>query len=748
MAAGQIAAFADDYVRAWVELDDWEAQLRQLKQAAKAALDENRKNRQDQAGRSKVFAAQRALTQTRTRAALETLLRIEKGEAPPELRMAELALPHGRYLIQHFCNDQGFQSDLQLQWDARELTFPYDAAAGRAFLAAIGARYHRHLSLTEDQQRTRRSAARDRLGNQMKRLVAALEAAQHAALVEEQTQLPRLEARAMLPHEQDVTYSPEHRNLFRFEEGTGGGRVAISLQTTCAHRRKSHPLMAMAENEATADFYNKTIAPHTAHWVEVEVVVGDELIFTIKVREFFADNASVVYPFVAVAKTQTGDFRRREYTVVDFPPHVMQGTPSEIRTMGEAARASQWLPAGGIPGYTPLSEQTELVTLLRSDNLEIPIEQARAYYSVEDRKKGDSVVYFVCYGGVVLGVQIHTPQVRQLWYDWDAARPGVRFAEGGRGGRGGGRGGGGGRGSHRQPVPPRPNYDNQFPPPAWAQRQAQAWQTMLPGWHQQQQHGWNQWWHQQQIEGGQGVPPGYQVVGPGPAAHYDDRPPGQQAQPAAPAAPAPQAPRPRPPNARPQLPPNRAGGPLDRGDTYVAFHGFNVAETMVPTNIEVDDGRGSIVYALKSAARDMIVYITTDERDKIFAMRGLWLWRRSSGLTFFKVGKYRKTLTGAAAGEWAQEGVPTNKVQVTIRPRPETSTAQVTEPAPAPRPNVRGQYEAEGSFLPPQPRRMATRFGAAWQPTGESDLSAVMASLEEIKRALNDAQLLKDALTG
>ena len=54
---------------------------------------------------------------------------------------------------------------------------------------------------------------------------------------------------------------------------------------------------------------------------------------------------------------------------------------------------------------------------------------------------------------------------------------------------------------------------------------------------------------------------------------------------------------------------------------------------------------------------------------------------------------------------------------------------------------------ASTATLPYQPRRLASRPGADWRPSVESDLQHVMASLEEIKRALNDAQLLKDVLT-
>jgi hypothetical protein len=55
--------------------------------------------------------------------------------------------------------------------------------------------------------------------------------------------------------------------------------------------------------------------------------------------------------------------------------------------------------------------------------------------------------------------------------------------------------------------------------------------------------------------------------------------------------------------------------------------------------------------------------------------------------------------------------------------------------------------QTASEYLPFQPRRLVSRVGAAWQGDGGVDLRAVMASLEEIKRALNDTQVLKDVLT-
>ena len=45
-------------------------------------------------------------------------------------------------------------------------------------------------------------------------------------------------------------------------------------------------------------------------------------------------------------------------------------------------------------------------------------------------------------------------------------------------------------------------------------------------------------------------------------------------------------------------------------------------------------------------------------------------------------------------------------------------------------------------LLPLQPRRLAVRFEAPWQPP-TVNLGAVMADLREIKRALNEERLLK-----
>ena len=428
-SVSQFSVFQDGYAGKWVELDDLQAQLRTAKQAAKQDLDAHRADRDSPVAKNANNAAQYRLTQVRTRAALETLLRLENDEAPPELTQEELELPSDRFLIQHFCVDKGFASDMQLRWVEKGLQYPRDLAGARDFLRRVGARYLRHADLTREQPRT---ALRQRILEQMDGLTWALRkaASEGGGLEARQANLPPLmmsaraedppppmmSARPLEPYEHDVTYSPAHRNVFAaLLKGAGDQAVLLELQTTCASRRRTHPLFP--ENQKTAEFYNEEIAPHTAHWVEIRVTTPNQ-VFYLKVHTFFAEGVSVVHPFIAHATTEAADFRDRKFKVVELPPCAMQGRPSEMKAMVQAVRAYSYVASEVAASYRPLKDTPALMDRLAQPGADIlEGKLARAYYSVEDRKKGDSVVYFVYFNGNILGAQIHTPEVRQLWWD-------------------------------------------------------------------------------------------------------------------------------------------------------------------------------------------------------------------------------------------------------------------------------------------------------------------------------------------
>ncbi len=274
----------DKYVAGGDSLDAWAGRLRRGKLAAKAAVDASKEDA--------IVKTQRQLTRLRTRAGLSILRDIDEGRAHPSLLLGGRAIPPGRFLIQLFSNDEGFKSAMQLHWQRDEGgALPTDEAGVRQYLAALGQRFHRHALLTREQQQLRETSAREKVLKHTFGLYTILARASQSPIKFTDT-LPALGA-AVDPDEHDVTYSPDHRNVYRVEneiqEQTGPVRFTVRMQITCANRRASHP--SLVENQGTAEFYNATISPVTARWVEVDVLVGG-VIYKLKIREFLSENSS------------------------------------------------------------------------------------------------------------------------------------------------------------------------------------------------------------------------------------------------------------------------------------------------------------------------------------------------------------------------------------------------------------------------------------------------------------------------
>ena len=157
-----------------------------------------------------------------------------------------------------------------------------------------------------------------------------------------------------------------------------------------------------------------------------------------------------------------------------------------------------------------------------------------------------------------------------------------------------------------------------------------------------------------------------------------------------------------------------------------------------PERIQViANGGGSIDFMLEKAEPNDILYVAFRKPSlTIKVVNGVWVYTGGTGDwddPFIKrVNPHHLDDVGSTV--WTKHGGMGVTIEIIM-----FDGDEVWDPNAA--------STASTATLPYQPRRLASRAGADWRPSVESDLQHVMASLEEIKRALNDAQLLKEVLT-
>jgi len=834
-------AFEDDYVTEFPELDDWDARLAVVKKRAKRALDANReavdmgKSEKDRFG--EISRAQNELTTLRTRAATSLLTQFEAKKAPPDMYQHRAELPEGSSLVQHFGTFQGFSSTMQLEWNRSNSGVPVDWDKARGFIHSLIARYQQHLDFTRAQFERFPSDMHRQLVEQLELLLGSMSRACGVKSVVPQSILkggaPVLRPAPVHPAEGDITYDPENRTLFRADLGDG---YYVSLQTVTAHRRKSH--RAMTENTETAAFYNNVIAPRIAPWVEISVVAKD-LTARIKVSDYFDAGTSVVYPFVAVGRGTADDFRRAEYDVTVLPSYVMQGIPSEINAMKQVCLLGGYMRQARvqeIAGYKRYSDSFAKGSI-KSDLTRI-LSYARAYYSVENRQKGDTTVYFLQYDNVVVGVQVFCPEIRHLWYErpqnvegrgasggqeptpqvfvggghirfhqheqhdrrnsgqGQQGRPGQQHHYQGQQGRPGqhhyqGQQGhpgqqhqdrrNGGQGRPNQPpkrdwnqfIDPRQGFVPPPPPPeATVLRVAPGKQELnipdavvlvLPdgrsvpfrlesathgkiiysvkdvaGWEDAVIYSWEKGWSMnyvfnkgwakadtpsvlvdmrqcQWVDVSTGATMVFKVT-TAPTVRFVRVGSSGGGDAPAPAV-APPAPAPT---------------------VVVPISVYKDDSALVPDELQVEHRGNVYTLTLAFSERDNLAYVSGNGAVSLRVVKGEWAFAptKTDLSTPFVKQVNPRVLSDPPSGVWKKSYGLTTVLSVSIPPGVERTRVKESTAS-----------QESTATLPYQARRLASRPGADWRPSVESDLQHVMASLEEIKRALNDAQLLKEVLT-
>ena len=749
--SARVPAFEDDYVTEFPELDDWDKKLQTAKRSAKRVLDKLRDvDIVGEVKTSEIYKAQQALTILRTRAALSLLEQFEDHRAPPDMYQRRATLARNASLIQHYCTHQGFNSTMQLEWKRDAAVMPTDWDTAKGFILSLLVRYQQHLNLTRKQFERLPGDVHGKIIKQLELLTGGLSRACDVRSAQVQSILKGgasfVRPPPVHPDEGDITYDSGNRSLFYAKLDDRGQRDVeqesehhVSLQVVTAHRRKSH--RAMTENAQTAEFYNKVIAPKITPWVEVEVVLSD-LTVRIKVSDFCDADTSVVYPFIAIGNDKGEDFRDNGYVVHALPAYVMQGIPNEINSMKQVCLLSNYVQQvyrSGVNGYVDYSKSA-VRGLIRKSPDRI-LNYARAYYSVEDRQKGDTAVYFLQYGGVVVGVQVFTPDIRHLWYERSQHRqepgglpPTPQFGYPQR------------RNSHiqfagdrrRSQSPRRGQSPGRYQHPQQQQQQQHGGWQQHPHPQQQQHGGW-----QQQARRGEGNKRGEgQFINP----QQVPAPPPPRPRPA------PSAPRPRPAPPAPQpnvvlVPPRQPGQPAwgrpkimvpDLQDGVVASVSQKFPDA-APERIQlvVNSGNGVFDLDLENASLNNIVYRGARGDNIILqVVNGVWVFVGGYGdrMDPFIKQVNPHHLDDVGSTVWTKHGGMGVTIEITM-----FDGDEVWDPNAA--------STASTATLPYQPRRLASRPGADWRPSVESDLQHVMASLEEIKRALNDAQLLKDVLT-
>jgi hypothetical protein len=677
-----------------------------------------------------IIERQRALTEARTHWAIRVLGHVELAKAA-ELRFDASPLlavnaDRQKYLITHFSENNGFQGrPVHMEWypsdkllhglninTNAEMTSLVQQLRDRyathvqALLQDRASRVRRKHGDSTDYTRVVRKHEMDSEVMSIKEVVSELTAAlthmnndRHSQFTDS-AQPVKKDIRGMgdryvrNPAEEDITYDPKNRYMLEFKNPNTN--AVVKVQSTTLRRHK--PFIPYTENLTTTEFMNDKLLPHTLRWVLVTITTQKRS-HAIKVMPFHGKSTSMVFPFIAKvtgehADTQDmTDFAAFEYDVSPLAPFVIQGKPKEVDIMYQAIKVSRLVGyTGGDVRYDEMPDSLRGISEGHGSGEVFP--QARAYYSVEDRKHGDTSVYLLMVRNQILGVQVYSPYVgKVLWKHSQAV----------------------GRAPQPQPGP---------------------WVTPPPG-----------------------MPPAQ----PGASRYYF--------QPQIPPPP-PARPPPPPTGVNPQngLPPNPTPSvPHIYSPGYLKAHP-DINRNTVPRRLKVwqhDDAESEVLYSITDVSD--LIYVSMDKKRIIKPFWGYY-GANLSGFSWgmfepdngnpealVKVGElgYRNPnlITETETSKlWTIQmrnragEVESSDIELAIEPDGDPQSRRYNQPYPIP--DAGGAKGEMPSYLPLQPRRLAARPGPApWRDAGQPsvEMAGVLASLAEIKRALNEARALAPA---
>jgi len=347
MSQGQTPDDIEDAMAKFVGRSDplpWEAtmSLRTLKLQAKETIDKYanvlaRKSmfttEEVEQAEADIIAKEKVLTEARTHWAIRTLNYVESAE-PAELRfdsspMLPVNKDRQKFLITHFSENQGFQvRPVHMEWfPAQPFIHGLDINTRNEMYSLVsqlrdryashehalrhdrGMRVQRKYGDNVDHQRVNRKHELDPAVKAIQTVVKELgEALKHMNDEHASTfsGTPKPVSRAIrrmgdkyIRNPVDEDITYDPTNRYIFEFFNQESKAVVKVQSTTLRRHKPH--IPFTENENTTEFLNTKILPHTLRWVLVTISTPERS-FAVKIMPFHGKSTSMVFPVIAKVK--------------------------------------------------------------------------------------------------------------------------------------------------------------------------------------------------------------------------------------------------------------------------------------------------------------------------------------------------------------------------------------------------------------------------------------------------------------
>lgn len=351
-------------------------------------------------------------------------------------------LPPGKFLITHECKDKEYvkATQLELKSEAVHLDLNNEVQV-KAVTTALVARYKKHIAKQVELQKKRLAlkeglvgAAADKIIDQIpkinsfKQVAAILEAVDAGVNAQKITKtwdkedkpagvygLMHMGAKpaTMQTLENSRIHLVKDRG-FEYLDQPEGGKYRFTLVSSCLARRP--PLVPLTENEGTIEFFNKELSPKLTRFIKVVIETADRCVYEITIQPFHGMNTSVICPFFAKSRQDPSismsDFATRDYSVYQVQPYAIQGKADFEQAMSHVLLTAQNPAVKRLLNVLPQKSQNNLIL---GGNL---FPDSRVYYSASNAESGGVSVYFVCFAGQILGVEMLSPSIgRHLWTD-------------------------------------------------------------------------------------------------------------------------------------------------------------------------------------------------------------------------------------------------------------------------------------------------------------------------------------------
>jgi hypothetical protein len=355
------------------------------------------------------------------------------------------ALPSGKYLITHRCKSKGggFIRDLHLELKSTIESLKLENGSHvSAIIGALAARYKKHLDKQVQLQKKRLATKEGKVGavaeamvaenpgiQSLREVVAILEAAHqgvHNAKITGGFTIESEPAGKFSQHmgrkvkfpdplmQEKTSLHLNHTHGLRYNDKWDA--CEFSLESSCMERNP--PQTPFKENDMTTEFFNKKISPKLAPLVNIVIKIANGSTYEITVQPFHGMSTSVVCPFLAKPREDSGpevDFRKKDYDVYQLEQYAIQGLAEFYEAMGHTMRTMQCKEVHEL--LKPLSDETcnRLLLHTRVQNTLFP--KNRVYYSEANKDSGTGSVLFVHFEDQIVGVRVLSPSILHLWTD-------------------------------------------------------------------------------------------------------------------------------------------------------------------------------------------------------------------------------------------------------------------------------------------------------------------------------------------